>query len=411
MKTLKALGVALKDPQMFWMLFFGMSCGLPYISTKTPLSAWMTTENVDLKTIGLFALVGLPYTFKFLWAPVVDRYVPPFLGRRRGWALIFQILLALTFIVLSTIEPSQSLTWVALLAALISFFGASQDIVVDAYRAEAWTEKELGLANSVHIAGYLMSIRWIGNALALFFADYLGWPNVFRLMALMQMLGVLASFFSKEPEILNAKPPQSLLESVYNPLVDYFRRRGAIEVLFFIMLYKVGENIASVMTIPFFLKIGFEQKAIGAVAKPAGFFGILAGGLVGGALMVRLGTLRALWIFGAFQGLATLFFIILVFTGPNVLALAAIITVDNVAIGMGTAAYATFMMSICNKSFTATQYALLTSLMAVPTSIFGAASGFLVESLGWVGFFVFCTVAAAPGLLLLLRYPKWQQAG
>jgi PAT family beta-lactamase induction signal transducer AmpG len=408
MKSSKALRAALANPQMFWMLIFGMSCGLPYILTKTPLSAWMTKEGVSLKTIGLFALVGTPYTLKFLWAPVVDRFVPPFLGRRRGWALIFQVLLALTLLVLSMLQPAQDLKWIALLAVFLSFFGASQDIVIDAYRAEAWPEKELGLANSVHVAGYLMSFRWIGNALALFFADYIGWPNVFRVMALVQMIGAVGAIFAKEPTQYETKPPQTLAESVYKPLVDYFKRRGAIEILLFIMLYKVGENIASVMTIPFFLKMGFEQKVIGAVAKPFGFFGIITGGLLGGALMVRLGVLRALWIFGAFQGLATLFFSILIFTGPSVPVLAAVITIDNIAIGMGTAAYATFMMSVCNKNFTATQYALLSSLMAVPMNLFGATSGYLAESLGWLGFFLFCTLAALPGLLLLLRYPKWQ---
>lgn len=408
MKKWKALSAAIRNPQMTWMFIFGVSCGLPYILTKSPLSAWMTKEGVNLKTIGLFALVGTPYTLKFLWAPILDRYWPPFLGRRRGWSTIFQILLAAILFILSTVHPAENLTLVATLAVLISFFGASQDIVVDAYRAEAWPEEELGLVNSIHVLGYLSSIRWIGNALALFFADYLGWPNVFRIMAAIQLLGVLASVFAKEPTELKSVPPRTLLEAVYLPLLDFFKRPGAFEILLFLVLYKLGENIASVMTIPFFLKIGFEQHIIGAVAKPVGLIGILAGGLAGGALMLRLGTLKALWLFGAFQGIATLFFAILVYTGPNITALAAVIGIDNFAIGMGTAAFATFMMSQCNKSFTATQYALLTSLMAVPASLLGATSGYLAEELGWLGFFVFCTVIAVPGLLLLLRYPKWQ---
>ncbi len=409
MKSWKALGAALKNPQMAWMLVFGMSCGLPYILTKAPLSAWMTQEGVSLKTIGLFALVGAPYTVKFLWAPLVDRYTPPFLGRRRGWALIFQVLLALVLLAISVLSPTEELWWIALLSVLISFLGASQDIVVDAYRAEAWSKEELGLANSVHVTGYLISFRWIGNAVALFFADYIGWPNVFRVMAGTQLLGAIASWFAREPENVISSPPQSLLQSVYVPLADYLKRKGALEIMLFIMLYKIGENIASVMTTPFFLKIGFEQKVIGAVAKPVGFVGILLGGLVGGVFMLRLGVYRSLWIFGAFQGMATILFALLVYTGPSIPALAAVIAVDNLAIGMGTAAFTTFMMNTCNKNFTATQYALLTSLMAVPVNVFSASSGFLAESLGWVGFFIFCTVIAFPGLLLLVRYPKWQQ--
>jgi PAT family beta-lactamase induction signal transducer AmpG len=409
MKSFKALGLALRNPQLSWMMIFGVSCGLPYILTKSPLSAWMVKEGVDLKTIGLFALVGTPYTLKFLWAPLLDRYALPFLGRRRGWSFVFQILLAATLWILSSIAPAENLTLVATLALLISFLGASEDIVVDAFRAEAWPEQELGLANSVHVAGYLMSIRWIGNAMALFFADYLGWPNVFKIMAGIQLLGVIPSLLARESKQARpAQVPKTLLAAVILPLKDYFTRRGAIEVLIFLVLYKLGENIASVMTVPFFLKVGFEQKVIGAVAKPVGFFAILFGGLVGGAIMVRLGTLKSLWIFGLFQGIATLFFAILVYTGPNTLALAAVIGIDNFAIGMGTAAFATFMMSRCNSAFTATQYALLTSLMAVPASLIGASAGYLAEALGWVGFFVFCTLIAVPGLLLLLRYPRWE---
>ncbi len=400
---------AIRNPQMSWMLVFGISCGLPYIITKSPLSAWMTKEGVDLKTIGLFALVSTPYTLKFLWAPLLDRYWPPFFGRRRGWAFIFQILLALSLVALSLVPPANNLALVAALAVVISIFGASQDIVVDAYRAESWSEEELGLANSVHVLGYLASIRWIGNALALFFADYLGWPNVFRLMAAIQLLGVLASAYAKESTRTQPEPPRTLVSAVYLPFLDFFERRGALEVLLFMVLYKLGENIASVMTIPFFLKIGFEQKIIGAVAKPLGLLGILLGGLLGGILMIRLKTLKSLGIFGLFQGLATLSFSLLVYTGPDIYALGAVIFIDNFAIGMGTAAFATFMMSQCNKSFTATQYALLTSLMAVPVSLFGATSGYLQDYFGWVGFFVFCTVIALPGLLLLLRFQKWEQ--
>ena len=229
-------------------------------------------------------------------------------------------------------------------------------------------------------------------------------------MAVIQLIGILPSIFAKEPDLSHMQPPKTLLEAVYLPLKDYFSRRGAIEILIFLVLYKVGENIASVMTIPFFLKIGFEQKIIGAVAKPFGFFGILLGGILGGTLMVRLGMRKSLWVFGFFQGLATILFAGLVYTGPSTWALAVIITVDNIAIGMGTTAFASFIMSRCNRNFTATQYALLTSLMAVPASIIGASSGFLAEYFGWVGFFVFCTVAALPGLLLLLRYPKWENA-
>ena len=385
------------------MLIFGISCGLPYILTKTPLSAWMTKEGVSLKSIGLFALVGTPYTLKFVWAPFLDRYALPFLGRRRGWALLFQLLSVATLLVLSLQQPQTDLVVIAVLAVLMSFLGASQDIVVDAFRAEVWPDKELGAANGTHVFGYLVSIRWIGNAMALFFADYLGWPNVFRLMAAFQLLGVLPSLFAREPAEVRVRPPQTLVDAVVVPLKEFFSRRGAIHILLFIVLYKLGENIATVMTIPYFLKIGYEQQVIGVVAKPVGFAGILVGSLLGGLLMKRLGIARALWLFGIFQGASTMLFALPEWTGPNVVVLAGIMLLENIAIGMGTTAFTTFMMSQCNKDFTATQFALLTSLMAVPASLVGASSGYLAEALGWTGFFAFCTVIAVPGLLLLWK--------
>lgn len=413
MKSLVAMKAAVSDPRMFLMLTFGVSCGLPYILTKSPLQAWMTLAQVDLKTIGLFALVGLPYTLKFLWAPVVDHFVPPFLGRRRGWALLFQVFASIALFLISLQSPTENLSWIAALAVALSFFGASQDIVVDAYRAELWSKEKLGLANAVHVSGYLMAIRWVGNAMALLLADSIGWPNVFRVMAGIELFGALASFLAPEPEAtdLAARAKLTFGESVYRPLLDLFGRRGAIEALLFILLYKLGDNLAGVMFTPYYLNMGFTQAEIGLVAKPVGIFATIGGGILGGLLMFRLGMLRSLVVFGILQALSTASFALLTYTGPNLWMLGTIIGFENLTAGMGTVAYSTFMMSLCNVNFTATQYAVMTSLMAVPANLFGASSGIIAERFGWVSFFLFSAVVALPGLLMLLRYGRWDLKG
>ncbi len=415
MKTIAAVKAAVGDSRMFLMLCFGISCGLPYILTKSPLQAWMTLSQVNLKTIGIFALVGLPYTLKFLWAPVVDHFVPPFLGRRRGWAMLFSVAAAFALLFLSMADPTQSLSQIAFLAVLLSFFGASQDIVVDAYRAELWSKEKdkLGLANSVHIGGYLASIRWVGNAMALVFADSMGWPNTFRVMACIQLLGAVSAFVAPEPPAMVGPdglpaPKPTFAESVYMPLVDFFKRTYAVEFLIFILLYKLGDSLAGTLFTPFYLKMGFTQTEIGLVAKPIGIFATIGGGILGGILMLRFGTFKSLVGFGVLQALSTAAFAILTLTGPNLWALGSVIAFENLTSGMGTAAYATFMMSLCTASFTATQYALMTSFMAVPGSLIGASAGFLAEALGWGGFFFFGAVAAVPGILILGRYKKWQ---
>jgi PAT family beta-lactamase induction signal transducer AmpG len=388
--------------------FLGISSGLPLLMIGSTLQAWMTQENVNLKVIGLFALVQLPYTFKVLWSPLMDRYVPPFLGRRRGWILVCQILLAITTAALSFVSPGQNAWMVALLAVMIAFFSASQDIVFDAYRREVLTDDELGLGSSMAVNGYRIGML-IAGAFALILADRIPWHFVYLLLASTFLIFSIFTFLAPDP-LEKVLAPRSLKEAVVEPFIEYFKRRGAIEILLFIILYKVGDAMASNLTTPFYLSLGFTKTDIGAIAKTFGLGATISGALLGGILMLRLGIYRSLWIFGILQGFSILCFSVLAKAGHQYSMLISAITLENFASGMGTSAFVAFMMSLTNKKFTATQYALLTSLMRIPGVILSAPTGYLALGLGWVNYFVFCTLAAIPGLLLLLRFRKWQVA-
>lgn len=392
--------------RMLVTFFLGISSGIPLLVTGSTLQAWMTDEKVDLAVIGMFSLVGLPYTVKFLWAPIMDRYVPPFLGRRRGWMLISQILLMLAIGTFSLVRPAESPWIVAFLAVLVSFFSASQDIVVDAYRRELLRDEELGLGSSLSVNGYRMGMLFSG-AFALFLADRIPWNYVYLLLAASLLIGIITTCLAPGAEG-QAAPPKSLREAVLEPFVDYFKRMGAFEILAFILLYKIGDVMANSMTTPFILKMGFTKTELAAVVKTFGIFATIAGGLVGGILLIRLGLCKGLWIFGILQAVSTLSFSALASVGAYHSVLAATVTFENLTSGMGTAAFTAFMASLCNKRFTATQYALLSSLMGIPRVIVASPTGFLAERIGWIHFFIFCTLAAIPGLVFLFRYKSWQ---
>jgi MFS transporter, PAT family, beta-lactamase induction signal transducer AmpG len=394
--------------RMLVALVMGFSCGMPLLLTITVLQAWMTEEGVDLTVIGLMALVGLPYTVKFFWAPFMDRYTLPFLGRRRGWLLTAQLALALAIAGVGLTDPAASPWLVAAAAFLVTFFSASQDIVVDAYRREDLSDEELGLGSSLYVNGYRLGML-LASGGGLILADYIPFPSVYLIMAGCMLPGVLTTLLAPEPP-LPPGAPRRLREAVIDPLTEYFSREGALWVLAFILLYKIGDTMASAMTTPFYLDIGFSKTEIGAVVKLFGFWATVVGSLVGGVIMLRLGINRSLWIFGVLQGISTAGFALLARVGHSIPLLSGVIAFENLSGGMGTAAYVAFMASITNKRFTATQYALLSSLMGVPRVIASAPTGFLAKYVGWEGFFIACTLIALPGMLLLFKFAPWRPA-
>ncbi|MET0102107.1 MAG: AmpG family muropeptide MFS transporter [Sedimenticola sp.] len=377
----------------------GFVCGLPLLLTGSLLQAWMTEEGVDLATIGLFAFVGLPYTLKFLWAPLLDRYTPVFLGRRRGWLLLAQLVLVFSLVLLAYSSPGVDTYGVAVAALLVTFFSASQDIVVDAYRREALSDDEQGLGASLYVNGYRVGML-LASGGGLIMADFMSFTAVYLWMAGFMVVGIVTTLLAPEPGASEGKP-RTLRAAVIEPFVEYFKRQDALVILLFILLYKLGDTMASHMTTPFYLDIGFTKSEIGAVVKLFGFWATVAGGLLGGIWILRVGIYRALMGFGVLQGLSTAGFALLALLGNSVPGLAAVIAFENFSGGLGTAAYIAFMASLTNKKFTATQYALLSSLMGVPRVIAASPTGFMAEWMGWFGFFVFCALIAIPGLLLL----------
>jgi PAT family beta-lactamase induction signal transducer AmpG len=394
--------------RMAVVLLLGFSSGLPLALTATTLQAWMKSENVDLTVIGLFSLVGLPYALKFLWAPAMDRFVPPLLGRRRGWMLIAQIALIVATASMAFSDPALFPVATAIIAGLIAFFSASQDNVVDAYRTDLVDKDEVGPAAALHITGYRIGML-VSGAVALILSDHMTWREVYLLMATAMFIGVAASLFAPEPKQVGT-PPRTMVEAVVNPFVEYFKRQGAVEILLFIILYKIDVVIATAMTTPFLLEIGFTRTDIGAVTTGFGLVATLVGTLVGGALILRLGIQRSLWTFGISQGISGLSFMLLARVGHDYPTMIAAITIENFCAGMGTAAFTAFMMSICDKRFTATQYALLTSVMALSRVLGSTPTGHLAKVLGWEQYFLLSVLAMVPGLLLLTRYSKWRFA-
>ncbi|MCK5057528.1 MAG: AmpG family muropeptide MFS transporter [Candidatus Aminicenantes bacterium] len=400
MKNKTSLLKEIAKKRMMIALLMGFSSGVPLLLTSKTLQAWMVDVHVDLKIIGIFALVGLPYTLKFLWAPLMDMWAPPFLGRRRGWMLLCQVGVIVSIIGISFSNHKETPWVTALFALLISFFSASQDIVVDAYRRETLSDNELGMGSTLYIYGYRVAMLLTG-ALALFLADHISWFLVYLLMAASMFVGIATTLFSPEPDV-GVEPPKTLRESVVLPFREFFKRKGAIAILLFILLYKMGDNIAGAMTMPFYLIIGFTKTEVAAIAKALGLISTLAGAFVGGVVILRLGIYRSLWIFGIMQALSTAFFAILAQTGPENWVLALVIGYEDFSSGMGSAALIAYSASLCNKRFTATQYALLSSLAGVPRALFATTTGFIAEALGWTWFFIFSALLAIPGLLLLL---------
>ena len=383
----------------------GFSSGLPLLLTIGVLQAWMKEKGVDLTWIGMITLVQLPYTWKFIWAPVLDRFTLPFLGRRRGWLLVAQLCLILSIAALGYSDPVKNVAMMVIAAILVSFFSASQDIVIDAYRREDLADEELGLGSSMYIYGYRLGMLLAGGG-GLIMADHMPYSKVYLIMAVCMIPGVLTTLLTPEPKV-SAGAPRTMKEAVLNPMVEYFSRNNAVWILVFILLYKVGDTMASAITTPFYLDLGFSKTDIGAVVKVFGTGATLAGAFLGGVILLRLGINRSLWIFGILQAISTACFAILARIGYSIPALSSVIAFENLSSGMGTAAFVAFMASITNKKFTATQYALLTSLIGVPRTFASAMTGFMAKNIGWESFFIVCTLVAIPGMLLLLKFAPW----
>lgn len=391
-----------KSERIAIVSLMGFISGLPLALSGGTLQAWMTVEGIDLKTIGIFALVGLPYTLKFLWSPFMDRFIPPFLGRRRGWIFIMQILLILGITLLSFTSPADAIMKVGFLAIFIAFVSASQDIVIDAYRTDVLLEKERGVGAAVFVMGYRIATL-VSGALALIMSDHIGWRNTYLVMALIMFSGILTTLFAKEPDG-KVIPPSNIKEAVWGPLKDYFERESALSLLLLIILYKLGDAFAGTLTTPFLIRgIGFTPSEVGAINKGLGFLSLIIGATIGGTLMIKLGLYRALLFFGILQAVSNLSFMILAWIGKNYEMLIFTIAFENFSGGMGTAAFVSLIMGMCNHRFTATQYALLSSLAALGRTFIAPSSGFLVESIGWPSFFFITFIFSIPGLLLLFR--------
>ena len=390
--------------RMLVALIMGFASGLPLLLTLSVLQAWMKESGVDLSTIGLFALVGLPYTLKFVWAPMMDRYIPSLLGRRRGWLLIWQVLLTAAIALLAFSDPTKLLLMTAIAALLLSFFSASQDIVIDAYRRESLSDDEQGMGAALYVSGYRIGML-LASGGGLIMADFMSYQSVYLFMAAAMSASIIATLLAKEPE-MNHGHPSTLREAVIDPFKEYFTRDFAIAILLFIFLYKVGDTMASQMTIPFYLELGFSKTEIGSIVKLFGFWATIGGTFLGGLLIMRFGIFFGLMWFGVLQALSTAGFAALALIGHNLVALGFVITFENLSAGMGTAAFIAFMASLTDKRFTATQYALLTSFMGMPRVFAAAPTGFMVDGMGWFSFFIFCALIALPGLLLLYWLDK-----
>jgi len=409
--------VALLNRRMLICVFTGFSSGLPLFILLNLLPAWLKTEGLSLAAIGALTLVQMPYTWKFLWSPLLDRYALPLLGRRRGWMLATQIGLLVSVAAFGLLSPQADLGLVVLCSVTVAFLSATQDIVLDAYRRELLLEAELGLGNAVHVNAYKVA-GLVPGSLSLILADHLPWLQVFVVTALFMLPGMAMTLLVREPAVAPAAP-KTLQEAVVAPFREFIGRNGwreALYVLAFIFLYKLGDSMCTALATPFYLEMGFSKSDIGLVAKHAGLWPSVIGGLLGGLWMVRLGINRALWIFGVVQLGAILGFAWLAWLGPQAVIgvdqridLAVVIGIEALGVGLGTAAFVAFIARTTHPAYTATQFALFTSLMAVPRTFINATTGWLVGQMGWFNFFLMCTVLAVPGMLLLLRVAPWNE--
>ena len=390
----------LLNPRVVTVLFLGFSSGLPLALSGSTLQAWLTVEDVDIKTIGLFSLVGLPYTLKFLWSPLMDRFIVPIFGRRRGWIVLSQLALIGLILGMSVTSPQNGLWFLALLAFCLTFVSASQDVAIDAYRTELLRERERGMGAAVSVTGYRVAML-VSGALALILSEYLGWRATYMLMALIMSIGVVAVWLGPEPEDPGT-PPASMKDAVEGPFKEFFSRTGVWSLLALIVLYKLGDAFAGSLTTTFLIRgVNFSVGEVGAINKGMGLASTIIGALFGGVLMARLRLFKALLIFGILQAVSNLSFMVLALVGKSYPLMIFTIAFENLAGGMGTAAFVAFLMILCNHSYTATQFALLSALASLGRVFVGPLSGVLVDGMGWTVFFFTTFLFALPGLVLL----------
>ena len=402
---------AVLNRRMLICAFTGFTSGLPLYVLIQLVPAWLRTEGVGLAEIGFFALVQFPYTWKFIWAPLMDRFELPFLGRRRGWMLVTQLALFASIAAMGFLKPALSIWTVAYLSAALAFFSASQDIVLDAYRRELLPDIELGLGNAIHVQTYRLS-GLVPGSLALILADHLPWHTVFVIVAVFMGAGLALTLLIDEP-VTRPDAPRTMREAVINPFLDFVGRQGpgaALLVLAFLFFYKLGDNMATALQTPFFIDVGFTLTQIGSIAKFASLVAVIVGGLTGGLIMVKLSINRALWLFGVVQIASILGFALLSEIGANPWMLGVAVAFEYLGVGLGTAALVAYIARATNPAFAATQIALFTALAALPRSLANAVTGIIVEQVGWTNFFLLCTVLAVPGMLLLFRVAPWNEA-
>lgn len=406
---------ALLNRRMLICIVTGFASGLPLYLLLNLVPAWLRTEGLSLRAIGAFALIQFPYTWKFLWAPLLDRYgILPWLGRRRSWMLVSQIGLIASIAWLGQLSPVDHLALVVTLTAILAFLSATQDIAIDAFRREILPDAELGLGNAIHVNAYRIA-GLVPGSISLILADRLPWDQVFIITALFMVPGLAMTLMVREPAAA-AGSPRTLRDAVVEPFREFFGRHGvrsALLVLSFLFLYKLGDSLCTALATPFYLDMGYSKTDIGIVAKNAGLWPMVIGGILGGLWMVKIGINRALWLFGLVQLVTILGFVWLAWLGPapsdaaRLLILATVITGEALGAGLGTTAFVAFMARSTNPAYTATQFALFTSLMAMPRTFINASAGWLVERMGWFDFFWVCFFLAIPGMLLLFRVAPW----
>jgi PAT family beta-lactamase induction signal transducer AmpG len=397
--------------RMLTCVFLGFTSGMPLWVLISLVPAWLRTEGIDLATIGLFSLMTLPYTWKFIWSPLMDRYKPPFLGRRRGWALITQIVLLVTIAALGWFSPTESLLPILALVFTISFFSASQDIVIDAYRRELLDDDELGTGTSIHINAYRLSAL-VPGSLALILADHVSWTFVFAVTAVFMSVGIVMTLVIREVSD-DELAPHTLREAVIEPFREFFGREGlgrAFAVLAFILLYKLGDNMAVALATPFYIDMGFSLTEIGTIAKFSALWASIAGSVIAGIVMLKLSINRALWLFGLVQIVTILGFVWLSTVGHSPIGLFAVVSGEYLGVGMGTVALTAYLARETSRAFTATQFALFSSIVVIPRTFANASTGFLVEAMGYTHFFLLCTAVAVPGMLMLLKVAPWRES-
>ena len=386
----------------------GFASGLPLFILISLIPAWLRIENIDLKVIGLFSLIQLPFTWKFIWAPIFDRY-KILMGRRRGWLIVFQILLLLSIASLGFFNAAIDLKTIALISFLIAIFSASHDVVIDAYRREILDDAELGIGNAIHVNAYKIS-SLIPGSLSLILADMISWQNVFLITSLFMFVGIGMTLAVKEPDTQYIQP-KNFKDSVIQPFISFFKKNGrenALYILLFIFLYKLGDSMATALVTPFYIDLNFSMTEIGIIAKNAGLWASVIGGFLGGIWMIKIGINKALWIFGFLQLVTIIPFIVLSMVGHNLILLGITVGLESFAMGLGTTALIAFISKQTDPRYTATQFALFTSLASIPRSITNASTGFIVESLGWTNFFYLCFMLAIPGMLLLLKVAPYK---